>query len=113
MSTPAQPTRKPDEPAESRRRVEAERRRTIIRLVVGLIVVILFIIFVIQNSAPVPVDFVFVNSSIRLIWVFLGCALIGALVAWLMGRPRRRAMRKLVSELERQRGKGASAPKRD
>ncbi|MGH2724122.1 MAG: LapA family protein [Actinomycetota bacterium] len=110
MDTPATPQGQPERPAEERRRPDPEGRRAIVRLVIGLFVLVVFIIFVIQNSRPVPVDFVFFNTSIRLIWVFLGCALIGAVVAWLVGRPRRRAMQKLIEQFERQReGKG---PKR-
>ncbi|HEV8682549.1 MAG TPA: LapA family protein [Actinomycetota bacterium] len=76
---------------------------TAIKVGLGLLLLILFILFIIQNSDPVPVNFVFFRANIRLIWVFLGCAVIGGVIAWLVGRPRRRAMRRLIEELERQR----------
>lgn len=78
-------------------------RGTAVKVALGLALLVLFVIFVIQNSDPVRVSFVFFVARIRLVWVFLGCAVIGGLIAWLVGRPRRRAMRRLVEELERQR----------
>jgi uncharacterized integral membrane protein len=74
-----------------------------IKVGVGLFLLVIFILFIIQNSDPVRVNFVFFRANIRLIWVFLGCAVIGGVIAWLVGRPRRRAMRRLIEELERQR----------
>ena len=76
---------------------------TAIKVGVGLLLLVIFILFIIQNSRPVEVNFVFFRADIRLIWVFLGCAVIGGIIAWLVGRPRRRAMKRLVEELERQR----------
>ena len=81
----------------------AEDRGTIIKVAIGLLLLVLFVIFVVQNSDPVRVSFVFFNARIRLVWVFLGCAVLGGIIAWLVGRPRRRAMRRLIEELERQR----------
>src|SRR5687768_9047678 len=77
---------------------------TAIKVGLGFFLLVVFILFVIQNSDPVRVNFVFFRAQIRLIWVFLACAVIGGLIAWLIGRPRRRAMKRLVEELERQRG---------
>jgi uncharacterized integral membrane protein len=76
---------------------------TAIKVGVGLFLLVVFILFIIQNSSPVSVNFVFFRAQIRLIWVFLGCAVIGGVIAWLIGRPRRRAMKRLMDELERQR----------
>ena len=76
---------------------------TAIKVGTGLLLLVIFILFIIQNSRPVEVNFVFFRADIRLIWVFLGCAVIGGIIAWLVGRPRRRAMKRLVEELERQR----------
>jgi uncharacterized integral membrane protein len=82
---------------------EAPRRDagTVIKLVVALVLVILFIVFVGGNSHEVPVNLVFTTASIRLIWVFVACALIGAVVAYLLGRSGRRNTRKYIRELER------------
>jgi uncharacterized integral membrane protein len=87
-------------PAERPRKVEPG---TAIKVGAGLFLLVIFILFIIQNSNPVEVNFVFFRANIRLIWVFLGCAVIGGIIAWLIGRPRRRAMKRLVEELERQR----------
>lgn len=81
---------------------------TAIKVGLGLFLLVVFILFIIQNSDPVRVNFVFFRAQIRLIWVFLGCAVIGGVIAWLVGRPRRRAMKRLIDELERQRqGRGS------
>jgi uncharacterized integral membrane protein len=93
--------RGPDRPPE--RRLDRDQRGAALKVGIGLFILILFVLFIIQNSGRVPVDFVFFTRRIRLIWVFLACALIGALITWLVGRPRRRAMRRLIEELERQR----------
>jgi uncharacterized integral membrane protein len=85
------------------RRLDRDQRSAALKVGIGLFILIIFVLFIIQNSGRVPVDFVFFTRRIRLIWVFLACALIGSLVTWLVGRPRRRAMRRLVEELERQR----------
>lgn len=85
------------------RRLEREQRTAALKIGIGLFLLIIFVLFIIQNSGRVPVDFVFFTRRIRLIWVFLACALLGSLVTWLVGRPRRRAMRRLVEEMERQR----------
>jgi uncharacterized integral membrane protein len=71
------------------------------KIIAGLVVLILFVVFVTQNAREVEVNLVFVTATIPLIWVFLGCALIGGLVALLLGRPGRRASRRYIRELER------------
>jgi uncharacterized integral membrane protein len=76
-------------------------RATVVKVIVGLVVLILFIVFVAQNSQPVTVNLVFGDTRIRLIWVFLACALIGGVIVYLLGRPGRRASRKYIRELER------------
>jgi uncharacterized integral membrane protein len=92
---PARPVQVPASP-EPRRDAA-----TIAKVIVGLVVVILFIVFVAQNSQLVTINFVFGDARVRLIWVFVACALIGALAAYLLGRSGRRANRKYVRELER------------
>lgn len=79
----------------------------IVRLVVGLVLLVLFVIFVSSNSDSVQVDFIFFETRTPLVWVFLVCALVGGLVAYLLGRSGRRATRKYIRELERRvEGKG-------
>ena len=79
------------------------KRRTalVVRLVLGLILLILFVIFVSLNSEEVPVHFIFAETRTPLAWVFLVCALVGGLVAYLLGRQGRRSTRKYIKELER------------
>jgi uncharacterized integral membrane protein len=96
----------PARPVESPRRDSA----TIVKVVVGLILAILFIVFVAQNSKPVTVNFVFGDARVRLIWVFVACALIGGIVAFLLGRSGRRTNRRYIKELER---RVAEAERRD
>jgi uncharacterized integral membrane protein len=96
----------PAQPVQPGRRDTA----TIVKVIIGLVVLILFIVFVAQNSEPVTVNFVFDSTRVRLIWVFVACALIGALVAYLLGRSGRRANRRYIRELER---RVAEADRRD
>ena len=79
-------------------------RGTIVKIIVALVLLILFIIFVAGNSRQVTIDLVFTTAQVALIWVFVGCALIGALIAFLLGRPARRNTRKYIQELERRLG---------
>jgi uncharacterized integral membrane protein len=85
------------------RELDKERRSRLVRIGVALFLLVLFILFVIQNSKPVSrssgVDFVFVTADVRLIWVFLVCGLVGALVGYLLGRPSR-AQREILKRLE-------------
>ncbi len=81
-----------------------ERKRetgTIVKAIVALILLILFIWFIAANSRQVTVDLLFTTAQVALIWVFLACALIGALIAYLLARPSRRETRKYIRELER------------
>jgi uncharacterized integral membrane protein len=80
------------------------RRASTVKIVLGLVVLVLFVVFVTQNAREVEVNLVFVTASIPLIWVFVGCAIIGGIVAVLLGRPGRRASRKYIQELERRLG---------
>ena len=81
---------------------EHKRRATFgARLIVALILLVLFLWFVASNSRRVRVEFFFAETLVALYWVFLACALVGALVAYLLGRPGRRNTRKYIRELER------------
>ena len=77
------------------------RRELVIRLVLGLVLLTLFVIFVSLNSDEVPVHFIFTETRTPLAWVFLVCALVGGLVAYLLGRQGRRSSRKYIKELEK------------
>jgi len=70
-----------------------------IRWIVGGILAILFGVFIAQNADNVQVEFVFFSARVRLIWVFLICAVIGAVLDRLLQRrgvlpPIRRRQRK-------------------
>ena len=57
--------------------------------VLGLVAVLL-VVFVIENWQPVDVRFWGVHSHPRLIWVIVGCLVIGGVVGYLMARPSRK-----------------------
>jgi uncharacterized integral membrane protein len=59
------------------------------RLWVGIVALIVLVIFVVQNSQDVQVDFLFTTTDTPLIFALLIAALLGALVAWLLPRVRR------------------------
>jgi uncharacterized integral membrane protein len=80
-----------------------ERRSAMPKLILGLALAILFVIFVVQNSQPVNVQFLWLDGRAPLVWIFLICAAIGAVVLALFQRPSRRTMRRYIEELERQR----------
>lgn len=90
-----------EKPSEWEAAQRKRRNSLVIRLVIGLMVLVLFVIFVSLNSHSVRVHFIFTETTTPLVWVFLVCALIGGLVAFLLGRSGRRASRKYIKELER------------
>lgn len=57
-----------------------------IRWIVGGVLAILFGIFIAQNADNVQVEFVFFSARVRLIWVFLICAVFGAVIDRLLQR---------------------------
>ena len=60
----------------------AEHRdtRNTVRLVGVVVLVVLLIAFVVKNSARIPIHFIFFTANMRLIWVLLTCAVLGALI---------------------------------
>lgn len=78
-------------------------RRRLVKLVAGLIVAALLLVFILQNREEVPVEFVFFGSRVRLVWALLTSAILGGLASFLLGRPRRKAMKRLIEELEKKR----------
>lgn len=97
------PRDRADKPKPSEFEAKERRRRNanIVRLVLGLILLVLFVLFVSSNSRTVEVDFVFFETQASLVLVFLICAIVGGVVAFLLGRSGRRANRKYIKELER------------
>ena len=92
---PEEPT--PESEEEARRREDRDHLRDLRRVrqarvakaLVALVLLGLFGIFIVSNSGPTEVDFVFVTSEPPLIWVMVGCAVIGGIVGYLIGRPAR------------------------
>lgn len=63
------------------------------RLIVWLVLLVLLVIFIGQNAQHVDVTLYFWEFRMRLIWVLLGAALIGAILGWLVPRVRRASRR--------------------
>jgi uncharacterized integral membrane protein len=68
-------------------------RENQMRLIVALVVAALLVIFAIQNTKEVRVSFLFFHWDARVIFVIIVSALLGMLVAYLLGRRRRRVRR--------------------
>ena len=66
---------------ETRRLTAAE-----VRWIIGGILAILFGVFIAQNADPVQIDFIFFSARVRLIWLFLICAVLGAIIDRLLQR---------------------------
>jgi uncharacterized integral membrane protein len=62
-----------------------QRRLAKVIVIVGLLVILA--VFVIKNSHPVVIHYVFFSRNTRLIWIMLACAIIGFIVGYLVGRP--------------------------
>jgi len=56
---------------------------------VGTGLTVVFLVFAVQNHDTVRVHYVFFDKESYLIWVMLGCSVIGFVVGWLWGRPAR------------------------
>lgn len=56
------------------------------KLWVGLIALIVLVIFVVQNSQEVTVDFLFTTTTTPLIFALVFAGALGALVGWLLPR---------------------------
>jgi uncharacterized integral membrane protein len=81
-----------DEPLAGVESAEAHRRVVRGRLVRGaavVVVLVLVIAFVVANAQPVKVRFWFVNAHPKLIWVIVGCLVVGAGIGAVLGRPGR------------------------
>lgn len=57
------------------------------KAIVASVLLVLLVVFVIRNSQPVRLDFVVVSGHPRLIWLIVGCILIGGAVGYFLGRP--------------------------
>jgi uncharacterized integral membrane protein len=57
-----------------------------IRWIIGGVLAILFGVFVAQNADEIKIDFLFFSLNVRLIWLFLICAVLGAVLDRLLQR---------------------------
>ncbi len=63
-------------------------RRRRLGLALSLVVLaVILIAFVAENSARVEISFVFFSREVRPIWLMLVCAGLGGIVGFLLGRP--------------------------
>jgi uncharacterized integral membrane protein len=67
--------------------LEAERAERLVKVAQLTLIAIIFITFVLQNAEPVSVTFLVFSLNIRLIWVIVGCGLLGGVAGYLIGRP--------------------------
>jgi uncharacterized integral membrane protein len=67
------------------------------RWIVAGIAAILLVVFALQNSDRVDVDFLFFDAQVRVVTVIVVAAFLGFVVGWFVGRPsaaERKAMRR-------------------
>lgn len=88
--------------------LEAERAERLAKVAQLTVIAIIFTTFVLQNAEPVSVTFLFFSLNIRLIWVIVGCGLLGGVAGYLIGRPEK-SIRALIPEREKPRRRSASA----
>lgn len=69
------------------RELQRERRSRVVKALVALILAVLLIIFIIANSQAEPVNFIFFEREVPLIWIMFACAVLGGLVGFLIGKP--------------------------
>jgi uncharacterized integral membrane protein len=70
------------------------RRERLVKVLIGVLLVVLLVVFVSTNLDRTEVQFVFFSANIALIWVMLACALIGGVVGYLIGKPGRQIGRR-------------------
>jgi uncharacterized integral membrane protein len=68
-------------------------RESQMRLIGALVIAAVLIVFAVQNRNDVRVSFLFFHWDARVIYVIIVSALLGMLVAYLLGRRRRRVRR--------------------
>jgi uncharacterized integral membrane protein len=79
--------RKADE--EHLRDLQRARQARVAKVVVALAIAVILIIFIVSNSQPVKVNFVFFTRRPGLIWIMFTCAVLGGILGYLIGRPGR------------------------
>lgn len=81
MDQDNEPDRTGQQQFETRRLTAGE-----VRWIIGGVIAILFGVFIAQNARRVKIDFVFFSAEVRLIWLFLICAVLGAIIDRLLQR---------------------------
>jgi uncharacterized integral membrane protein len=80
--------------------LEAQRAERLMKVAQLTLIAIVFITFVLQNADPVNVHFLVFSLNIRLIWVIFGCAVLGGVAGYLIGRPEK-SLRALLPQKEK------------
>ena len=80
-----------DEPQRPQRRPPTRENQ--MRLIGELVIAAVLIIFAVQNRNDVRVSFLFFHWDARVIYLIIVSALLGMLLAYLLGRRRRRVRR--------------------
>lgn len=80
--------------------LEAERAERLVKVAQLTLIAIIFITFVLQNADPVDVNFLVFSLNIRLIWVIVGCAVLGGVAGYLIGRPEK-SLRAMLPQKEK------------
>jgi uncharacterized integral membrane protein len=80
-----------DEPQRPQRRPPTRENQ--MRLIGASVIAAVLIIFAVQNRNDVRVSFLFFHWDARVIYLIIVSALLGMLVAYLLGRRRRRTRR--------------------
>ena len=111
MRRPGDQTQPPPPPGgdtafEQERRLQRARQARVAKLLVALFIAIILIVFIVQNSTPTRIDYVFFHRETRLIWIMLTCAVLGGIVGYLVGRPGKQV------HLRRKKGEGAEQGKK-
>jgi uncharacterized integral membrane protein len=66
---------------------EAKAKSRGAKALAGAVLLIILVVFVIRNSGRVRLDFIVTSGHPRLIWLILGCVLIGTAFGYFLGRP--------------------------
>jgi uncharacterized integral membrane protein len=80
--------------------MEQRQRERLVKVAQLTAIAIIFITFVLQNAQGVNVHLLLFSVNIRLIWVIFGCALLGGVAGYLIGRPDK-SLRALLPQKQR------------
>ena len=68
-------------------KLQKARRSRVIKAIALTAIALVFIMFILQNAKPIDLRVLAWTVSVRLIWVIVAAALLGALAGYLVGRP--------------------------